>query len=253
MLGQARIAVVVPAYQEERLIARTLDKIPDFVDSIWVVNDASTDRTAERATATSDARVVVVSHSRNRGVGAAIVTGYLCALAAEADVIAVVAGDDQMDPEDLESVIAPVVEGRADYVKGNRFLHTERRRMPLARRAAGRVLSAMTRLATGLAVDDCQCGYAALSARAARDLPILELWPRFGYPNDLLGMLAARRMRVSEVPVRPVYAGERSGVRPWHVFVVGAVIARRAWRDRKAKGSRVKGPRSSLSGPPLAP
>jgi hypothetical protein len=122
--------------------------------------------------------------------------------------------------------------GRADYVKGNRFLHRERRTMPLLRRLAGTGLSAVTRMATGLRIDDSQCGYAALSAEAAVRLPLDDLWPRYGYPNDLLGLVAAHGMRVVEVPVRPVYADEKSGVRPWHALVVLAVIIRRSWKSR---------------------
>jgi hypothetical protein len=138
-----------------------------------------------------------------------------------------------MDPTDLAAVVTPVVAGKAAYVKGNRFLHGERRRMPFARRIAGRVLALLTRATTGLAIDDSQCGYTALSARAVRALPLDDLWPRYGYPNDLLGMLAAHRLPVVEVPVRPVYAGERTGVRPWHALVVAFVIARRWAKSRR--------------------
>lgn len=231
MLDTARLAVIVPAYREERLIARMLRRVPAAVDAVYVVDDASPDGTRDAALAVSDPRVRVVSHASNRGVGAAIATGYLAALADGHDVLAVMAGDDQMHPDDLAPLVRAVLAG-ADYAKGNRFRHPESRRMPFARRAAGELLSAATRFATGLAVSDTQCGYTALSARAARLLPLDELWPRYGYPNDLLGMLAARGFTVTEVPVRPVYADERSGVRPWHAATVLAVIARRVLRER---------------------
>jgi hypothetical protein len=123
--------------------------------------------------------------------------------------------------------------GAAHYVKGNRFVHAAVRDMPIARRVAGKVLSLATRMATGLSVDDCQCGFTALSARAARSLPLAELWPRFGYPNDLLCLLAARGFTVREVPVRPIYADEVSGVRPWHALTVGYVIARRVLIEKR--------------------
>jgi hypothetical protein len=142
------------------------------------------------------------------------------------------AADDQMHPDDLERLVRAVLLG-ADYAKGNRFVHAEAARMPRARRVAGEVLSAVTRLATGLDVSDTQCGYTALSARAARALPLHELWPRYGYPNDLLGMLAARGLSVQELPVRPVYADEESGVRPWHALSVLGVISRRWWQERR--------------------
>ena len=126
-----------------------------------------------------------------------------------------------------------MLSGRADYVKGNRFRHVNVHDMPLLRRLGGMLLSSVTRLATGLMVDDTQCGYTALSAAAARRLPLDDLWPRFGYPNDLLMLLAARGMRVHEVPVRPVYADEASGLRPWHVLQIMGVIGRR-WRSERS-------------------
>jgi glycosyltransferase involved in cell wall biosynthesis len=231
MFRQARLAVVVPAYREERLIERTLRRIPAEVDAIYVVDDASPDATAKVALGTGDGRVVVLSHAVNHGVGRAITTGYQRALADGHDVIAVMAADDQMHPDDLLPLVAAVLDG-ADYAKGNRFFHPDARRMPILRRIGGELLSAATRLATGLSVTDCQCGYTAISARAARALPLDELYPRYGYPNDLLGMLAARELTVVEVPVQPVYADERSGIRPWHLVSVLGVIARRYGRER---------------------
>ncbi|HEV8551103.1 MAG TPA: glycosyltransferase family 2 protein [Polyangiaceae bacterium] len=226
LLDSARIAVIVPAHREERLLGRMLARVPAFVDAIYVVDDASPDGTLAVARASNDPRVRALSHATNQGVGAAIVTGYREAIADDHDVLAVMAGDDQMDPDDLEPLIRRVLSG-ADYAKGNRFRHPESRRMPFLRRLGGEVLSFATRRATGLRVTDTQCGYTALCARAARALPLAELWPRYGYPNDLLLLLAAHGMRVAEVPVRPVYADEASGLRPWHVISILTVIARR--------------------------
>jgi glycosyltransferase involved in cell wall biosynthesis len=226
VLAEARIAVVVPAYREERLIARMLARVPAYVDAIYVVDDASPDATLEAARRARDPRVKLLRHAENRGVGAAIVTGYRAALADAHDVLAVMAGDDQMHPDDLEPLVRAVLAG-ADYAKGNRFVHDDAAKMPRARRVGGGFLSAVTRLATSLPVSDSQCGFTALAASAARALPLDELWPRYGYPNDLLLLLAARRLRVVEVPVRPVYADEQSGLRPWHVVKILGVIARR--------------------------
>jgi glycosyltransferase involved in cell wall biosynthesis len=240
----ARVAVVVPAYREARLIARTLARVPGFVDDIFVVDDASPDDTARVAENAVDARVTVLSHAQNRGVGAAIATGYAAALDAGAQVLVVMAADDQMHPGDLPDLLDAIVCGGADYAKGNRFAHPRARDMPWERRCAGRVLSALTRLATGLDVDDTQCGYTALSASTARHLALQELWPRYGYPNDLLGLLAEQRAHVRDVPVRPVYADEESGVRPWHALSVSAVIARRWWKSRSLR-RRPRAPRWS--------
>ena len=235
MFRGLRVAVVVPAFQEERHVGRTLGGIPACADAIYLVDDASTDATSTEARATPDRRVRVLRHEQNRGVGAAIVTGYRAALADRIELVAVMAGDDQMAPDDLEVLLAKLCDADADYAKGNRFVHPAARDMPLGRRLGGKALALLTRLATGLSIDDSQCGFTALSAAAARALPLDELWPRFGYPNDLLGMLASRGLRVVDVPVRPVYADERSGIRAWHVVSIAGIISRRWWRERATR------------------
>ena len=228
-----RVAVVVPAYREGRLIGLTLAGVPGYVDTIVVVDDASPDDTLARARASGRPELVCVRHPDNRGVGAAIVTGYRAALQARADVVAVMAGDNQMHPDDLAALLAPIAENRADYVKGNRLLHPAYRDMPLWRRAGTRALAALTRAATGLGVGDTQCGYTAISANLLSVLPLDEVWPRYGYPNDLLGMIAARGRSVTEVAVRPVYAGEESGLRVWHLLSIARIIGRRWLRERQ--------------------
>ncbi|HKY36142.1 MAG TPA: glycosyltransferase family 2 protein [Polyangiaceae bacterium] len=239
MLSERRIAVVIPAYREARLIRRTLAGLPGFVDAIYVVDDASPDATGDEATASGDPRLRLIRHAKNQGVGAAIVTGYRAALIEQADVVAVMGGDAQMDPDELESVLTPVLAGQADYVKGNRFRSAERRNMPWTRRLAGRVLSALTRLASGLNVGDCQCGYTAIGRQALYALPLAELWPRFGYPNDLLLLASRFRLRVKEVTVRPVYADEDSGVRAWHALLILWLIVRRSWEASRWASRRL--------------
>ncbi len=207
--------------------------VPDFVDQVIVVDDASPDGTSRAVESVGSGRIVLLRHSDNRGVGAALATGYGRALVDLADVIVVMAGDNQMDPADLPRLLDAVVQDGADYAKGNRFVHAEVANMPFPRRVAGKGLAWLTRLAGRLDIDDSQCGYTAMGARAAREIPWHELWPRYGYPNDLLILLGRRGFRVAEVPVRPVYASERSGVRPWHALTVTGVIARRWWSERR--------------------
>jgi dolichol-phosphate mannosyltransferase len=236
-LSDVSIAVVVPAYNEARLIGRTLSRMPAYVDRIVVVDDASEDGTSDAALALRDPRVEVVRLPENRGVGAAIAAGYRVAFARGAHVCAVMAGDAQMDPADLPKVLAPVLRGEADYAKGDRLsFPAAHRHMPWTRWLGNRVLSAFTRLVTGITVRDSQCGYTALSKHASEQLPLEQLWPRYGYPNDMLGMLAERGLRVREVVVRPVYADEVSGVRLKHAlfvvpFVLTRVLARRVLRS----------------------
>jgi glycosyltransferase involved in cell wall biosynthesis len=238
VLDRARVAVVVPAHNEERWIAETVRRMPAFVDHVIVVDDASRDRTSREAARPGDPRVEVIRHADNRGVGAAIVRGYRRARALGAGIAAVMAGDGQMHPDDLGAVASPIARGEADYVKGNRLAYPGAwRSMPPARFAGTAALAWLTRLAAGLPhLSDSQCGFTAISARAidALGADLDALWPRYGYPNDLLGAVARRGLRVAEVVVRPVYRGEASGLRPWHLATIGFVIGRVAYRRLSA-------------------
>jgi glycosyltransferase involved in cell wall biosynthesis len=235
MWAGSRVVVVVPAWDEAPRIARVLRGMPPWVDRIVVVDDASRDATAHAALAVGDARVVVERHHRNRGVGAAIATGYRRAatLAGGArDAFVVMAGDGQMDPRDLPDVVDPIARGGADYVKGDRFRWLGGPRgMPVARRLGGRVFSWATTGAVGVAISDSQCGYTAIAREAYARLDLAALWQGYGYPNDLLSQLALRRLRIAEVPVRAVYADEVSRLKARHAAVVATLIAR-AWARR---------------------
>lgn len=236
MFEGKRVAVVIPAFHEERRIAATLSSVPAIVDEVIVVDDASTDATSVVVREHS-LDVHLLLHRENRGVGAAIVTGLRHAVAMGVDVVAVMAGDGQMDPSDLPRLLRPIVSGRADFVKGDRFAHPDRARsMPIQRYLAGRLLAELTRVAAGLPeLSDSQTGYVAFSRATLLALDLEALWPRYGYPNDLLGMLAELGARIDSVVVRPVYRGEASGLRPWHLLTVLSVIARVA--SRRLSGS----------------
>ena len=216
MIEGKTVAVVVPAYDEEALIVETLSGIPGFVDRIFVVDDGSRDGTADRARGVRDPRVEVLVHERNRGVGAAIVTGYERALAERIEVTAVMAGDNQMDPDELESIVGPVARGEVDYAKANRiFTGRAWELMPHSRYLGNAALSLLTKIASGYwHVADSQAGYTAISLRALELLDLNEIYPRYGFPNDLLVHLNVSNARVRDVPSRPVYGvGERSGIR----------------------------------------
>lgn len=114
MYQDNRVAVVVPAYNEERLVGKVITTMPGFVDHIVVIDDGSKDGTSEAAKATEDPRLELIVHGRNTGIGGAVVTGHKRALELEADVVCIMPGDAQCDPAYLESLVAPVVEGRYD-------------------------------------------------------------------------------------------------------------------------------------------
>jgi hypothetical protein len=163
-------------------------------------------------------------------VGAAIQTGYAHAFEQGADVAVVLAGDGQMDPLDLPALLAPIEAGRADYVKGNRFLAEDARaRMSTPRWLGIHALSLGTRVVSGLPVSDTQCGYTALTRAAWLRLRSRPLWHGYGYPNDVLVRLAKAKVRVEEVPVRPVYFGKRGGMGARHALVVVPYVLARAW------------------------
>ena len=215
------VAVVVPAYNEEKLIDRVLDTMPVFVDRVIVVNDASTDGTADALAAAQvrmGGRLRVIHHGKNSGVGAAIVTGYRLAIeeAQANDLVVVMAGDAQMDPADLPRLLMPLVKDQADYTKGNRlFTGQAWKIIPRHRYLGNAVLSLLTKIASGYwHVADSQSGYTAITIEALRVLQLERLYPRYGFPNHLLVELNNYDFRVRDVPIRPVYnVGEVSGIR----------------------------------------
>lgn len=244
MLSGSRVVVVVPAFREEAHVAGVVATMPAFVDSIVLVDDGSPDRTSERALSIGDPRLVIERHERRRGVGAALTTGYERALMLTqrpTDALCVMAADGQMDPNELESVTLPIVRGLADYVKGDRFTDPAvRASMGMPRWVGGQIFTRLTSAAIGQPISDSQCGFTALSRGAATQLDLAGLWPSFGYPNDLLGQLAARRLRVREVPVRAIYGAEISKLRLRHLPPIFWLIGRAAVRRRAARpGKRV--------------
>ena len=235
MFRQLRVSVVIPAFNEAGKIAATVASVPDLVDHVVVVDDASSDETSAHV-ATTD-RIELIRHDTNRGVGGAIATGYRRALERECDVAVVMAGDGQMDPDDLPALLTPIASGEADYVKGNRFKHPDIwSAMPKTRIVGNIVLSAATRVTSGYShVFDSQCGYTAIHRRALAAIDLDVLWTRYGYPNDLLSRLYVAGVRVVDVPVRPIYGDHwRSGINfgtalhpiPW--------VLLRSWGNRLA-------------------
>jgi glycosyltransferase involved in cell wall biosynthesis len=220
------VGVVVPAYDEEALIAATIGGIPPLVDRIFVVDDGSSDRTSERALETGDPRVEVLSHERRSGVGAAILTGYRRALEDRLDVVVVMNGDNQMDPEDLPTLVEPVARGELDYSKANRlFTGQAWELIPKTRFFGNAVLSMLTKVASGYwHVADSQSGYTVVSRKMLERLDLDRVYTQYGFPNDMLVHLNVWNARVRDFPSRPIYGvGERSNIRYRHV------VPRIAW------------------------
>jgi glycosyltransferase involved in cell wall biosynthesis len=238
MLDGKRVAVVVPAHDEEALIGDTLAAIPGFVDRIYVVDDHSEDGTAARAQEVGDGRVEVLTHTQNEGVGAAIVTGYRRALDEGIDVTCVMAADGQMDPTDLETIAGTVVRGEVDYAKANRlFTGQAWDLMPRHRYLGNAVLSMLTKIASGYwHVADSQSGYTAIGRETLERLDLDRIYRRYGFPNDMLVHLNVWNARVRDIPSRPIYGiGERSEIKLWRVVpsIAWLLLKGFFWRMRE--------------------
>jgi glycosyltransferase involved in cell wall biosynthesis len=238
MYSAKRIAVVVPCHNEEHLIERVLDSMPHIVDVVIVVDDVSTDDTAavvERYQASVKApyELILIRHETNQGVGAAIVSGYEKARDMGIDVTAVMAGDAQMDPEELPDIVGPVARGECDYAKGNRLFSGKAwATIPHYRYLGNATLTLMTKIASGYwHVTDSQTGYTAISLDALRTIPLDHLWKGYGFPNDILVHLNVFHYAVRDVPIEPVYGvGEKSGIRLWKVIpTLTWLLIKRFW------------------------
>ncbi len=232
MYREHSIGVVVPAYNEEGFVGDVIDTLPEYVDRVYAVDDCSTDGTwaeiqshagrrnanTEQAFADGgvqfDRRVVPIQHEENQGVGGAIKTGYQHARADGIDITTVVGGDGQMDPDLLDRLLDPIVEGRAEYVKGNRLIQLEHREeMPTFRLIGNAILSLLTKIASGYwTIGDPQNGYTAISLHALNTVAIDEMYEYYGYCNDLLVKLNAAELTVADVPIPSRYADEESHI-----------------------------------------
>ena len=211
------VGIVVPSYNEERRVGLVIAGIPSYVDRVYVIDDASTDRTAAvvQDWQPRDSRVMLIGHDVNRGVGAAIATGYACALADGADIAAVFAGDNQMDPVELPRLLDPIIDGQADYTKGDRTSdRSNLKGMSYWRRFGNWLLRWLTRIAVGnMTLNDPQNGYTAASRALLAELPLDTLYPRYGYCNQLLLWVGMHHRKTLEVPMPARYQGEKSKIR----------------------------------------
>lgn len=166
-------------------------------------------------------RLILINHLENGGVGAAIATGYKWCKDHKIDCTAVMAGDGQMDPAELESICKPVIEEQVDYVKGNRLIHRSAWLViPRIRFFGNSILSILTKIASGYwHVSDTQTGYTAISKKALEAIRIHEIYKRYGMPNDMLVKLNIAFCTLKEVEIKPVYQiGEQSKMKVWKVI-----------------------------------
>ena len=214
------VAVVVPAYNEEKLIGRVIETTPDYVDHIVIVDDLSKDHTVEIVNEyikQSTGRIVLITLKKNSGVGGAIAEGYKWCRDHEIDATAVMAGDAQMDPDDLPALLDPVVSGEVDYSKGNRLFTGEAwHKIPKTRYMGNAALSLLTKIASGYwHVADSQTGYTVANLKVLSTLDLGGIYKKYGMPNDMLVKLNIYNFKVRDVEIEPIYGtGEKSGIKP---------------------------------------
>jgi len=218
------VAVVVPAYNEEKLISKVIDTMPDYVDHIVVVDDLSRDNTVDIVNGyvkETNGRIILIALEKNSGVGGAIAEGYKWCRDHQIDATAVMAGDAQMDPHDLPALLDPVVSGEVDYSKGNRLFTGEAwHKIPKTRYMGNAALSLMTKIASGYwHVADSQTGYTVANLKVLSTIDLDQIYKRYGMPNDLLVKLNIYNFKVRDVEIEPIYGiGEKSGIKPMLVI-----------------------------------
>jgi dolichol-phosphate mannosyltransferase len=211
-----RVAVIVPCYRVREQVLGVLEAIGPECRAIYVVDDGCPEGSGRHVQAhATDPRVRVLFHEINRGVGAAVMTGYRAALADGADVLVKIDGDGQMDPAELPDLIAPIVNGDADYTKGNRFHNLAHiTRMPAARIVGNAALSFISKFSSGYwDIFDPTNGYTAIHASVAELLPFDRIAHGYFFESDMLHHLGLARAVVRDVPLHARYGDERSGIR----------------------------------------
>ncbi len=239
MYKTKKIALVIPAYNEQRLIKPTLEHVPETIDRVYVVNDCSTDNMVEvvKTIMKKDKRIVLLNHQKNKGVGQAIITGYKKAAEEGFDISVVIGGDYQMDLKDLSNFLEPLIKNEADYTKGNRFLlhGNAYKDMPQKRFFGNSMLTLITKFASGYwKIFDTHDGYTAITKEAIERIDWSKAWKGYGYVGDWLVLFNVYNLRVMDVPRRAVYLkGERQSqikIGRYIVKVLPRMIRRFFWR-----------------------
>ena len=226
---------MIPAYNEGALIEKTLSGIPGYIDTLYVVHDGSTDDTLERIRnrMSADPRIILINHEKNSGLGQSLIDGYLASRDSDTDITVIMAGDNQMDPVDLPTLLDRIIDERYDYVKGNRLLHKEvKNSMPRHRIVENAVLTILTKFATEyFFIMDPQCEYTAIRNSALKKIPIHDMTKGYGYNADILCMLNIEGFRVADCEVRPVYGDEKSKIKLLkYIFKTSTLLMRLFFR-----------------------
>lgn len=221
MINNKKILIVIPCFNVEQWITKTILTIPDFVDKIVAVDDCSNDNTLQILENLKNVHIEIIKHKKNIGVGGAIVSGYKYGIENNYDLIGVMAGDNQMNPNELKGMIEFLIKNNIDYVKGNRFKKLSTFfKMPVKRIAASVVLSVLTKIGTGYYhISDSQSGYTVITKDVLQKINLNKIFKRYGYPNDLLSKLSLINSKVKDYPISAVYEGQSSGLKLCKIIV----------------------------------
>ena len=214
-MNNKKISVVIPCYKVKNKILDVVEKVPLYVDKIFIIDDCCPEHTGDFVNKNcTDKRVSVIYHEKNLGVGGAVISGYKAAIKDDYDIIVKIDGDDQMEPSLISKFIYPLIKGQADYTKGNRFWNIEDvRNMPKIRVFGNAVLSFMNKMSSGYwHVFDPTNGYTAITSTVAAQLPFDKISKRYFFESDILFRLNVLRAVVVDVPMVAKYADEVSNL-----------------------------------------
>jgi len=218
----AKVAVIIPAFNVENYITTVIRQLPQFIDDIVVVDDCSRDSTAQQVEKIHDKRIHLIRHAQNQGVGGAMLSGYKLANELGAEIMVKIDGDDQMDPAYIESLIIPIIELKADYTKGNRFLHMkELQRMPIIRRIGNLGLSFFTKLASGYwNIFDPTNGYTAIHRTVYQLMNKEKIEQDYFFETSMLLQLNMINALILDIPIPAKYENQESNLSPIKTLLV---------------------------------
>lgn len=211
-----RVAAILPCYNEEKLIEKTVTTLPDFVDAIIAVDDCSKDSTWQiiQELSQKNKRVVPVQLEKNEGIGGAYIHGFEAALDKSMDLVVTMAGDAQCNPDYISKMIDTLIDGDLDYVKANRFVHLDAlKQMPAFRRVGNTIITILTKFSSGYySIFDSQNGYGVFKKQTLEQLPFDHIGRRYDYENTLLIALAIMDAKIKDEPVPAIYGDEVSTI-----------------------------------------
>jgi dolichol-phosphate mannosyltransferase len=211
-----KIAVVIPCYRVKKHVLHVIASIGPSVDKIYLVDDCCPELTSKHIKELSkDSRITYIEHAINQGVGGAVISGYMAAVSDGMDIVVKIDGDGQMNPALIPDFVKPIIEGKADYTKGNRFFDLEHiNRMPKMRLLGNSILSFMNKISTGYwDIFDPTNGFTAIHSEIIKKIAFSRVSKRYFFESDMLFRLNILKAVVIDIPMDAFYGDEKSGLK----------------------------------------